>query len=390
MRPIIALVLTGTACLGTAGPEGWGALSTVASLDAGELATHDGGAPSQVPAPDASVPSEPLSDAGATRDAGPVDAGHLDLDAGPGSLPGGDGGGVGPVRPGPLHGQIPTVTEGPTALMPTRGTFDDTCAVVWNPHAGELLLTVCQVNNLWRYRPETESNQGFEIVRTGGENVFGMQGVAVLPDGAVVVAEAALHRLTISRQGYDHPEPWVAGEFNMPLHLVARSDGNVYFTDPRTESGGGAAAFTALYRVAPDGSVSAHLKNLDLRGLALTYDERTLFVSGENRYGETLLYKVALSADGEPGAAVMFADAPGAGSGAFGLCVDQADNVYHAARRGVRVHDPTGVIIRTIDVPGADDCAFGDADAKTLYVTTSSSLAVYNLYRVRVSVPGLY
>lgn len=373
------------ALLACAGCEG--VIGSVEPVETGRLA-------------DASTPTA-ADDAGVTHDdAGQwADAGHEPFDAGSAAPDAGHDAGAPfdagtpidfPLQPGPLRGAVPSVTSGPTVLQPLQSAFDDTCAVVWNPLASELLFTVCQVNHLWRYRPQVSANAGFDVVRMGGEGVFGMQGVAVLPDGAVAVAETVQHRLTLSRQGYDAPQPWVTGTFNMPQHLVVRRDGNVYFTDPRTESGGGTAPFTAVYRVAPNGQLTTHHQNLDARGLALSYDGRTLYLSAENRYGETLLYKVELANDGAVGPATLFAGAPGAGGGAFGLCVDQADNVYHAARSGIRVHGPSGAIIANIAVPGANDCAFGDADAKSVYVTTSSSLAVYNLYRVRVDVPGLY
>lgn len=386
MRALAALLLAlTTGCIGTAGEVVDARSEPVgpdASLsDAGLADDSDAGLADAGTTPDAGTDAGTAADAGSST----PDAGLTVPDAGFAF----DGGGF-PLSDGPLHGAIPTVTEGPINLQPTQSPFDDTCAVTWNPLAHELLFTVCQVNHVWRYRPNVTANAGFDIVRMGGQGVFGMQGLAVLPDGALVVAETVQHQLTISRSGYANPQPWITGDFNMPLHVVARRDGNVYFTDPRTESGGGTAPLTALFRVAPDGQVTTHLENLGARGLALSFDQRKLYVSAENRYGETILYVVALDESGAIGTHTIFAAAPGAGMGAFGLCVDQADNVYHAARSGVRVHSPTGAIISTINVPGADDCSFGEDDARAIYVTTASSLAVHNLYRFRVDVPGLY
>lgn len=400
MRVLGLAALVVSSCVGIAEAPFGTTLSPEPSTDAGVSEDRD-----------ASV--EPI-DSGTEVDAGqPIDAGAAH-DAGrvvDASTPDAgvtfDAGGVGPFdagafpeRPGPFHGQVPTILSPPTPLMPTQGAFDDTCAITWNAHAQELLFTVCQVNDVWRLRPTVTTNAGFDIVRVGGEGVFGMQGLAVLPDGALVVAETVQHRLTISRGGYASPQPLVtswpgdattpAGPFNMPLHLVARSDGTIYFTDPKTESGQGAAAYTAVYRVAPNGTLSVHHKGLAARGLALSYDERTLFLSGENRYGEAQLYRVALAPDGAVGAATLLVGGPNEGIGAYGLCVDQADNLYHAARRGVRVYSPAGTLIQQLDVPGASDCSFGDADGKSVYFTTESSLAVHNLYRARVSIPGVF
>ena len=68
-----------------------------------------------------------------------------------------------------------------------------------------------------------------------------------------------------------------------------------------------------------------------------------------------------------------------------GLCIDQAENLYLCTGGGgVRIYDPAGAFLGTIDVPGATDCSFGGADMKTLFVATSGGVAGdKNLYRCR-------
>jgi gluconolactonase len=65
--------------------------------------------------------------------------------------------------------------------------------------------------------------------------------------------------------------------------------------------------------------------------------------------------------------------------------VDTKGNVYSTGPAGIWIFSPQGKHIGTIDVPErAGNVAWGDNDAKTLYITASSSL-----YRVRVKVPGI-
>ncbi len=124
------------------------------------------------------------------------------------------------------------------------------------------------------------------------------------------------------------------------------------------------------------------------RGIVLSGDQSTLFVSTMNRYGEVEIYRLPVSPDGSVGAPVIFVPAKSAGIGAGGMCVDQAGNLYHA-RGVIRIFSPTGVALGMIQVGGANDCAFGEADLRTMFVTTSSSAAVHNLYRVRMNIPGV-
>ena len=69
-----------------------------------------------------------------------------------------------------------------------------------------------------------------------------------------------------------------------------------------------------------------------------------------------------------------------------GMAVDRAGNLFVATRTGVEVFAPTGRRWGVVAVPEQPaNCAFGDADGRTLYVTARTGL-----YRFRVASPGLY
>jgi gluconolactonase len=66
-----------------------------------------------------------------------------------------------------------------------------------------------------------------------------------------------------------------------------------------------------------------------------------------------------------------------------GLRVAESGNLYIASR-GIAVYTPQGKFLRMIEFPETPaNCAFGDADLRTLYVTARTSL-----YRVRLSENG--
>jgi gluconolactonase len=68
-----------------------------------------------------------------------------------------------------------------------------------------------------------------------------------------------------------------------------------------------------------------------------------------------------------------------------GMKVDSAGNVYATGPGGVLVISPRGKHLGTIEVPEIPaNCAWGEADGKTLYITARTSV-----YRIRLNVPGV-
>jgi gluconolactonase len=68
-----------------------------------------------------------------------------------------------------------------------------------------------------------------------------------------------------------------------------------------------------------------------------------------------------------------------------GMKVDMLGNVYATGPGGVLVISPEGKHLGTIQIPEiAANCAWGDADAKTLYVTARTGL-----YRIKLNVAGV-
>ena len=64
--------------------------------------------------------------------------------------------------------------------------------------------------------------------------------------------------------------------------------------------------------------------------------------------------------------------------------VDAAGNVYCTSKTGVMVFNPSGKHLGTFAAPEQPaNCAFGDADWKSLYLTCRTGL-----YRVRLDTPG--
>jgi gluconolactonase len=67
-----------------------------------------------------------------------------------------------------------------------------------------------------------------------------------------------------------------------------------------------------------------------------------------------------------------------------GMAIDSVGNLFVATKAGIEVFAPSGTKWGTIAVPmQPTNCAFGDADHQTLYITAQTSV-----YKVRLAHPG--
>ena len=67
-----------------------------------------------------------------------------------------------------------------------------------------------------------------------------------------------------------------------------------------------------------------------------------------------------------------------------GMKIDRAGNIFATGPGGVLILSPQGKHLGTIELPAIPaNCAWGDADGKTLYITARTSL-----YRVKLAVAG--
>lgn len=302
-----------------------------------------------------------------------------------GNVPGADadpGGDAGPdviTYPDPLAGTTKVATL-------VKGGFGFTEGPVWI--GGRLLFTDLNSNTIHELLPDG----GTAPFRTSSGRA---NGLAVDPQGNLLACEGANKRVTRSpAQGNAMPMPvastYMGEPFNEPNDVIVRSDGNVYFTDPRYGSATMTQDDEAVYRIAPpsQGGGITRLAHDFTRpnGIALSPDGNTLYVV-DNGAGEVL--SAPVMPNGEVGAFTKIADAPGGD----GMAVDDAGNIYVTDDNGVDVFDKTGQTkIGTITVAVKPaNCTFGGPDRKTLYITANggNGNAATGLYEMKLNVPGL-
>lgn len=186
------------------------------------------------------------------------------------------------------------------------------------------------------------------------------------------------------------------GRFNRPNDVICHSDGSLYFTDPamripltdreqpKPEGEDKVWGGARVYRIAPDGALTAVVSAEYPNGLALSPDERTLYIAN-TRWTKYVL-AVDIDANGVMQRRRILADLsegdePGAPDG---VKVDSLGRVYCTGPGGIWVIDPDGRHIGTIRLPEqAVNFTFGGSDLRTLFVT-----AVTSVYTLRMKTPG--
>jgi gluconolactonase len=191
-------------------------------------------------------------------------------------------------------------------------------------------------------------------------------------------------------------DKYKGGHFSRPNDVVCHSNGSIYFTDPDKrrpyhereipgrEGDNNLWDGAGVYRVTPDGSVS-RLANCEYpNGLALSPDERTMYVA--NTRSSKYIHKINLDTAGNMVSRGIFCDMnegtePGIPDG---LKVDSIGRVYCTGPGGIWVMTPDGKRIGIIKFPEQSvNFAFGGPDMRTLFCCAHTSV-----YTLRVKVPG--
>ena len=258
---------------------------------------------------------------------------------------------------------------------------------LWHARDGYLLFSDMPGDHLRKWSPR-------EGVSTFRKPCNQSNGLAWDRAGRLVACEHSSSRLT--RTEPDGGITVLAShyrdkELNSPNDVVVRSDGAIYFSDPtygRAEYYGRPRecelAFRGVYRVEPaTGTVTLLADDFGQpNGLCFSADEKRLFVNDTDRQHIRVF---DVRPDGTLANSREWAQTTGEEAGApDGMKIDSQSNLYCCGPGGIHVFDPAGACLGVIQVPEyTANFAWGDADARSLYITASTSL-----YRIRTRVPG--
>ncbi len=248
---------------------------------------------------------------------------------------------------------------------------------VWS-HEGYLLFSDIPSSRILKLVP----GQGAPEVFRAGSN--GTNGNTFDAQGRLYSCEGDARRVTrTDKKGRVEvlADKWQGKRLNAPNDIVVRKDGNVYFTDPAFGKSQDTREldFYGVYHITPKGELELVAKPQGRpNGIALSPNGRILYVDNSDeknvrvydldRAGKASNERVLISGiDGVPD----------------GMKVDEKGSLYIAAS-SIFVYSPEGKplgAVRIGETPA--NCAFGDADLQTLYVTARTAV-----YRVHLDVKG--
>jgi gluconolactonase len=258
---------------------------------------------------------------------------------------------------------------------------------VWWKEGGYLLFSDMHNDRIMKWSPD-------DAVSVFREPTDRANGLTRDLQGRLVACEEDSRRVT--RLEHDGNITVIANSFkgrqlNRPNDVVVKSDGSIYFTDPWTQrrpKNQWDLDFAGVYRVSPDlGTLTLLVQDFVIpNGLAFSPDESVLYINDSRRahiraFDVLPTGALALATDH------IFSDLRGERPGVpDGMKVDVEGNVYCGGSGGVWVLDSSGKHLDTIvhGQPATTNLAWGDADWKTMYITSWNTLM-----RVRLNIPGL-
>jgi gluconolactonase len=254
--------------------------------------------------------------------------------------------------------------------------FQFTEGPLWHPD-GYLLFSDIPANRI--YRLATAGSTTVWRADSGSSN-----GLTLDLGGRVLACEHGNRRVSVTLASgavETFAERWEGARFNSPNDAAVDAAGSVYFTDPPYGLGNRAREidFQGVFRVAPGGRIDCLARDFRKpNGIAFSPDQKALYVADTEA---NHVRAFAVQPDGTLAAGRVFAEV----KTPDGLKVDRAGRLFVTSGDGVVVLAADGTRLAVLALPEVPaNCAFGEADGKTLYVTARTSL-----YRVRVVSSGI-
>jgi gluconolactonase len=263
--------------------------------------------------------------------------------------------------PVPIGAKLDTVVSG---LAQPEGP-------VWKDGLGLLFSDIAR-SKIYQWSPSTNSTTTY-LDPSDNSN-----GLTFDAQGLLILTQMQLRR--VSRQesnGIISPlaSTYNGKKFNSPNDLVVKSDGSIFFTDPDYNTPNGQIkemGFKGVFRISPSGTIRVlDSTTFDKpNGICFSPDESKLYV---NDTPKRKIYVWKVDNDSTISDIKPFYTIPVPSGGVDGMKVDPAGNLYCTGPGGVWIVSPDGVYLDKIATPrDPSNCAWGDADKQTLYITTGN------------------
>jgi gluconolactonase len=288
------------------------------------------------------------------------------------------------------------------AVERVAGGFEFTEGPVWSVSDGALLFSSPNTNAIYRWTADGKvdvfrSKSGYTGVDIGRYHQPGSNGLTFDRSGRLTMCQHGNRRiLRVEPHGNTTvlADSFEGRRLNSPNDLVYRSDGTLYFTDPPFglplvfDDPAKELPFSGVFGVTPSGEIFLVTDELEgPNGLAFSPDERFLYVGDwDLEHKAVMRYEIDSSGRRAGDGELLYDMTSAPGDDAIdGIKVDTLGNLYVCGPGGVWVVSPAGEKLGLLKLPeDPHNLAWGDEDARTLYIT-----ALTSVYRVRLSVPGI-
>lgn len=264
--------------------------------------------------------------------------------------------------------------------------FQFTEGPVWDFRANELIFSDIPGNAMYRYRPD----QGVEVFRDPSDN---SNGTTRDVQNRLVICEHRTRQVVREDPGgfTSIADNYQGTTLNAPNDVVLAPDGSLVFTDPHYGLGeglGGPAeqvlGHRGVYRIPPDGGpIELLVDDFDgPNGLAFDPSGTRLYVD-DTENAHIRVFDVGDDWTVRGGDVLVTLEGDGVGV-LDGLKIDRDGRIWSTGPGGIWIVSPEGRELGRIRITEvAANLAWGDADARSLYITASDKL-----YRLRTQVEG--
>jgi gluconolactonase len=247
---------------------------------------------------------------------------------------------------------------------------------VWSDSLG-LLFSDIPGNTVYQWRPGEDTVVFLRPSDNSNGLTFDLR-------GRLLLAQTGLRRVArLESDGSETPlaVTYRGKKLNSPNDLVVKSDGSIFFTDPPFNIPAGQRQelpFSGIFRITPSGVLQLLDSTLvQPNGICFSRDESKLYV---NNSSERVIYVWDVVDDSIIVNKRPFASMKPSGY-ADGMKLAPNGDLVSAGPLGIWVFSPGGAILDTILIPQQTaNCAWGDPDRKTLYITAS-----HTVYRIRAT-----
>ena len=262
--------------------------------------------------------------------------------------------------------------------------FQFTEGPIWNAVNDVFIFSDIPANRIYAW----SSIKGATLFREPSGN---SNGLTYDREGRLILCEHGTRRLSQLENGDVYTvlsERFRGKRLNSPNDAVVKSDGTIYFTDPpygiKPEEQ--ELSFQGVFSFDPESqNLTLLADDFDRpNGLAFSPDERVLYIADSSSRRHIRAFDVHSDGMLRRGRVFATIDSESPGN-PDGMKIDVEGNLYSAAAGGIWIYSADGENLGIIPTPETPaNCAWGDKDGKSLYITARTSL-----YRIKLNVPGV-